>query len=192
MPDLSKKFRVLLTPDLRAEFEAMVRKKSLGTAKIRRATVLLMADEAHSEGGFHDWEIAEEVGLCERQIVRIRQKFVKAGPQSTLTRAIRSDAGVRRTLDGRAEAAVHHDRLQHGTRGPRPLDAADAVRRTAAAQNREVRLLRNGTTNAQKNKLRPWAAERFCIAEADHPHESSHRWKKSSTSTKRRTTTAAR
>ena len=105
MPDLSKKFRVLLTPDLRAEFEAMVRKKSLGAAKIRRATVLLMADEAHSEGGFHDWEIAEEVGLCERQIVRIRQKFVKAGPQSTLTRAIRSDAGVR--LRARRSSRAH-------------------------------------------------------------------------------------
>ncbi len=47
MPDLSKKFRVLLTSDARAELEAIVRKKSLGAAKIRRATVLLMADEAH-------------------------------------------------------------------------------------------------------------------------------------------------
>ncbi len=133
MPDLSKKFRVLLTSDARAELEAIVRKKSLGAAKIRRATVLLMADEAHPDGGCHDWEIAEEVELCERQIVRIRQKFVKTGPQPTLLRAIRSDAGVRRALDGRAEAQLITIACSTAPEGPRPLDVADAVRRTEAA-----------------------------------------------------------
>ena len=72
MPDLSKKYCALLTPETRSESELIVRRESLGVAKIRRATILLLADEAHPEDGWHDWEIAEEVGLCERQIVRIR------------------------------------------------------------------------------------------------------------------------
>ena len=46
MPDLSKKYCVLLTPETRAELELIVRRKSLGAAKIRRATILLLADEA--------------------------------------------------------------------------------------------------------------------------------------------------
>ncbi len=104
MPDLSKKYKVNLSPEIRAELEAIARKTSAGVAQVRRAKILLMADEAHPDGGYADWQIAEEVGLCERQVVRIRQKFVKSGVQPTLTRATRSDAGIRRVLDGKAEA----------------------------------------------------------------------------------------
>lgn len=106
MPDLSKKHCVMLTSEARAELEAIARKTSAGVAQVRRATILLMADETHPDGGYADWEIAEEVGLCERQVVRIRQKFVKSGVQPTLTRAVRSDAGTRRAIDGRAEAQL--------------------------------------------------------------------------------------
>jgi hypothetical protein len=84
--------------------EAISRKSSAGVAKVRRANILLMADEAHPDGGYADAEIAEQVGLCERQVVRIRQKFVKSGVQPVLTRATRSDAGTQRALDGKAEA----------------------------------------------------------------------------------------
>jgi hypothetical protein len=89
---------------MRAELEAITRKTSLGVAQVRRAKILLMADEAHPDGGYADWQISEEVGLCERQVVRIRQRFVKSGVQPTLVRAKRSDAGTRRALDGKAEA----------------------------------------------------------------------------------------
>ncbi len=100
------KYQVLLSSPVRAELEAVVRKTSAGAAKIRRAKILLLADEAHPEGGHADWEIAEEVGLSERQVVRIRQKFVKTGVQPTLTRAKRFDAGTPRVIDGRVEAQL--------------------------------------------------------------------------------------
>lgn len=106
MPNLTAKYRVVLTPEARAELEAVARKSSAGAAKIRWAKILLMADESHSDGGYSDWEIAEEVGLCERQVVRIRQKFVKSDLASTLVRRTRRDAGVRRVIDGRAEAQL--------------------------------------------------------------------------------------
>jgi hypothetical protein len=104
MPDLSKKYKVALSPEKRAELEAIARKTSLGVAQVRRAKILLLADEANPDGGYPDWHIAEEVGLCERQVVRIRQRFVKSGVQPALVRATRRDAGTRRVLDGKAEA----------------------------------------------------------------------------------------
>jgi hypothetical protein len=104
MPDLSKKYKVALSSEIRAELEAIARKTSVGAAQVRRAKILLMADEAHPDGGYSDWQIAEEVGLCERQVVRIRQRFVKSGVQPALVRATRRDAGTRRVLDGKAEA----------------------------------------------------------------------------------------
>ncbi len=104
MPTSSVKYRVLLTPEVRVELDTLSRKTSAGAARIRRAKILLMADESHSDGGYPDWEIAEEVGLSERQVVRIRQKFVREGLKPTLAREVRSDAGTQRVIDGKAEA----------------------------------------------------------------------------------------
>jgi hypothetical protein len=106
MPNSPIKLQVLLSPEVRAELETVARKTSAGVATVRRAKILLMADAAHPDGGYPDWEIAEEVGLCERQVVRVRQKFVKSGVLPTLVRAVRCDAGTRRTIDGRAEAQL--------------------------------------------------------------------------------------
>jgi len=106
MPDLSQKFKVELSAEVRAELQAECRRQSVSAARVRRARVLLMSDENHAEGRRRDWEIAEVVQLSERQVVRIRQQFVKEGIQSTLQRHTRSDAGTRKVLDGKAEAQL--------------------------------------------------------------------------------------
>ncbi|HWE37099.1 MAG TPA: helix-turn-helix domain-containing protein [Isosphaeraceae bacterium] len=72
----------------------------------RRARVLLLADADDPEGRRTDTQIAAIVGLTEKQVKRIRWKFVAEGPAATTTREARSDAGTRRTLDGRAEAQL--------------------------------------------------------------------------------------
>jgi len=101
---MPEKLKVELSASARAELEVVVRQSSAGVAKVRWARVLLMSDEAHPEGRRCDWEIAEAVGLSERQIVRIRQKFVREGAPATLERSTRCDAGSQRALDGKAEA----------------------------------------------------------------------------------------
>jgi len=58
MPDLSKKLKVFLSPEYRAELEAICRRKSVAAAKVRRARILLMSDERHRDGRRHDSEIA--------------------------------------------------------------------------------------------------------------------------------------
>ena len=101
MPRLEHKYHVVLTAEARAELEAITRMHTVGAAKLRRAKILLM-----SADGETDVDISEEVGLCERQVVRIRQKFVKSGVQPALTRATRKDAGIPKVIDGRAEAQL--------------------------------------------------------------------------------------
>lgn len=191
MPDLSKKFRVLLTAEVRAEFEAIVRRTSEGVAKVRRARVLLMADEAHPDGGYHDREIAAEVGLCERQIVRIRQQFVKSGPQPTLSRATRCDAGVRRALDGRGEAqlvAIACSTPPEGRDHWTLQLLCDELRRLKIVKSiccetvRQVLKKTNCGLGMRSDSASPRRTDRG----------SSRGWKKSSTCTKQRTTTATR
>lgn len=110
MPDIARKFKVELTIEERKELEALVRKQSMGAARHRRARILLLADAIHPDGRRTDANIAELVGLCERQIVRIRQQFVREQDARPVTRACerkpRGPAPERRRLDGNAEAQL--------------------------------------------------------------------------------------
>lgn len=101
MPDLTKKLKVELSAAQRSEFDAVCRRPSVVAAKVRRARVLLMSDEAHPDGRRRDWEIAEAVGLSERQVVRIRQQFVREG---TAVLEFKPRPVVPGKLDGEAEA----------------------------------------------------------------------------------------
>ncbi len=105
MPNLNAKFRVRLTVEQREALQAICRRQSVAAAKVRRARILLMSDENHANGRKRDWQIAEAVGLSERQVVRIRQQFVREGDPA-LDRKQRSDAGVSKTFDGKAEATL--------------------------------------------------------------------------------------
>jgi transposase len=101
MPDVSKKLKVFLSAEYRADLEAICRRQSVAAAKVRRARILLMSDESHPDGRRHDSEIAEVVGLCERQVVRIRQQFVREGEPALERKPRPSSPGK---LDGPAEA----------------------------------------------------------------------------------------
>lgn len=191
MPNLAAKYRVVLTPEARADLEVVARKSSAGAAKIRRAKILLMADEAHPHGGFADWEIAEEVGLCERQVVRVRQKFVKSGLASTLVRSIRRDAGIQRAIDGRAEARLVTIACSTPPEGHDHWTLqmlCDELVRLKVLKSVCCETVRRSLkkTNCVPGR-RSASASRKPIGRA-----SSRGWRKSSTSTRNRSTSAAR
>jgi len=103
MPNTTKKLKVRLSTKQRRELVAICARHSVAAAKVRRARVLLMSDENHPEGRRRDWEIAEVLGICERQVVRIRQRFVREG-EIDLERKPRP--AVVGKLDGEAEAQL--------------------------------------------------------------------------------------
>ncbi len=76
-----------------------------GAAKVRRAKILLMADENHPDGRRPDWQIAEAVGLSERQVGRIRRQFVRGG-DPTLEPQAALGCGRPKVLDAKAEATL--------------------------------------------------------------------------------------
>ncbi len=103
MPDLTKKLIVCLSESQRSELEALCRRQSVGASKLRRARILLLSDTGHADGRRRDWEIAEAVDISERQVVRIRQQFVREG-ESVLDRQPRPS--VPGKLDGKGEATL--------------------------------------------------------------------------------------
>lgn len=184
---MSEKHKVELSAEQRTELERMSRQSSAGVARVRRAKILLMSDEAHPEGHRRDWEIAEAVGISERQVVRIRQKFVREGVEPTLARAVRTDAGSSRVLDGKAEA--HLVRLACST----PPEGRDKwtlellcdelcrlqIVRSVCRETVRQALKKTNSSLGGPND----SASRKRIA-----HGSSRGWRKSLTSTRKRST----
>jgi hypothetical protein len=106
MRKTNEKYRVYLTDRQRRELEMVCRQQRCPAAKLRRARILLLADESHPAGHHLDEEIAELVGLCKRQVVRIRQQFVQRGVQPTLARKVRATPPRPYKFDGPAEARL--------------------------------------------------------------------------------------
>jgi transposase len=93
----TKRYRVELTDDERAELEAMLRRGRASARRLMRARVLLSAAEDRL-----DQETSAAVRCGERTVQRVRRRFVEGGLEYALSE--RPRPGAERLLDGRAEA----------------------------------------------------------------------------------------
>ena len=186
-----EKYKVKLSAATRRELESVVRQSSAGVSRVRWARILLMADEVHPEGRRCDWEIAEAVGISERQVVRIRQKFVRSGTEATLTRSTRSDAGSQKALDGKAEAQLV---LLACSTPPEGRDRwtltllVDELCRLQVVQS----ISRETVRKALKKTNCSHGSRSGSVSPQRTARDSSRGWKRSSTSTKKRTTKSIR
>ncbi|HET6574149.1 MAG TPA: helix-turn-helix domain-containing protein [Fimbriiglobus sp.] len=191
MPKSIAKHKVILSDEQRAELERMTRQSSIGVAKKRWATILLLADEAHPEGQHTDQEIAAEVQVSVRQLERIRKKFAQGGVDRTLARVTRCDAGVPKVLDGPAEAhlvtlccSTPPDGRDHWTLQLLCNELARLKVVTRVCPETVRQCLKK--TNSSPGRPNASASRR------PTGHGSSPRWKKSSTPTRPATTPSTR
>lgn len=93
----AKLYRVKLTSDERQELVELTSKGQVNARKMKRAQVLLKADE-----GLKDEAIMAAVSVSRPMVERTRQRLVEGG----LSKALNEDPrpGAKRKLDGRAEA----------------------------------------------------------------------------------------
>jgi hypothetical protein len=103
----AKRYRVRLEEDERKELDALASKGTGSVRRIRRAQMLLMADENQESGGWKDADIAKALGAHQRTVERTREKCVMEGIEAALnhTRPKRKRSKV---LDGAAEARLVH------------------------------------------------------------------------------------
>ena len=101
----AKIYRVTLEKEEREELTALVSKGSGNARRMRRARILLMADEAQANGGWKDADIAAALSASVRTVERTRQKCVEMGIEAALNhtqpKKIRN-----KILDGDAEARL--------------------------------------------------------------------------------------
>jgi len=128
----AKKYHVTLTPAEREQLKAIIGKGQQAAAKIRRAHLLLAADEA--EGGLKmtDAQIQTAYQVSLRTVERLRQRFVEEGFEVALK--AKSTGGPQTIkIDGAVEAHVIALRL-----GPAPEGRSRWTLRLLAEQMVEL------------------------------------------------------
>jgi hypothetical protein len=100
------KYVVDLNSQTRQHLEQIVRNGSSPAKRIMHARVLLLSDEHHPAGRYHDHEIAQILGLHLNSVARIRKTFVLQGEQSALERKKREIGPTPPKLDGHGEAQL--------------------------------------------------------------------------------------
>ncbi len=93
----AKKYIVTLTIVERQELLTLTRAGELSARKMKRAQILLKADE-----NWKDKEIIEALNTSRSTVERSRKRYVEGGLEKALNDDTRP--GARRKLDGRAEA----------------------------------------------------------------------------------------
>ena len=104
--DGSTKYIVQLTPQTRQRLESITRTGTSPAKKILHARVLLMSDEHHEAGHYHDHQIAPALNVHINTVARIRKLFVQQGEQPAVDRKPRQTPPVAPKLDGHAEAQL--------------------------------------------------------------------------------------
>ena len=101
----AKIYKVTLTNEERTQLTAIVSKGKGNARLIRRAQILLLADENQPDGGWKDADIAKALNAHVRTVERTRETCVQEGVDAALTHT-RPQKKRSKVLDGAAEARL--------------------------------------------------------------------------------------
>jgi hypothetical protein len=101
----AKIYRVTLTTEEREELTALVNKGKGPAGKLKRARILLMADEVQDNGGWKDADIVQALRTSQRTVERTRQNCVEKGVAAAINHT-RPRKTKPKVLDGAAEARL--------------------------------------------------------------------------------------
>ena len=94
-----KRYVVDLSKEESEQLERLTSKGTIGVRKLRRAQILLSANE-----GLTDRQIAQVIGASVSTVERVRKRFVEEGLEASLSERPRIGGALQRKLDGHQEA----------------------------------------------------------------------------------------
>ena len=158
-----KKYKVTLTAEERQHLHDLIAAGKAAARKLAHARILLKADAADGGPAWPDDRIAEALEVSAATVERVRQRFVEQGLEAALDR--KKQDRPSRERDARRPGRGPADRpgLLGPAGGPGGLDDAAAGRQAGRAGGRRRGLRRDGPAGAEKNELKPWLKEQWCI-----------------------------
>ena len=159
---MRKRYAVELTEDERGYLKGLIAAGTAPARKLTHARILLKADQAPGGPAWVDDAIAEAVEVSQPTVFRVRRQYVEQGLDAALhrrppTRRLRAQA------ERRAGGAPGGARLQRAAGRPGPLVAAPAGGPAGGAGDRRGGLVPDRAPRAQKNELKPWLKQQWCI-----------------------------
>lgn len=100
---MAKKYCVTLTGDERDHLEELTRRRSKKALPVKRAFMLLKADESPGAPAWTDERLAESYNASVRTVERLRQRFVEEGFEGALY-GKRREPRKEKLFDGEVEA----------------------------------------------------------------------------------------
>ena len=157
-----KRYRVRLSEEEQQGLRSLVSKGRAAAYKQTHARILLLCDENQADGAMKDEEIARALKLGTATVERVRRRGVEEGLEAALGRRQQLNRRQRK-LDGAGEA-----HLIALTCSQPPEGRAGWTLRLLADQLVECEIVdsistENGAPDAEKNKLKPWLKECWCI-----------------------------
>ncbi len=189
--DGSQKYVVELSAEARDRLESVARNGSAPAKKIAHARILLMSDEHHESGRYHDHQIAAALGVHLNTVARVRKQFVQQGEGPALERKARLTPPVPPKVDGNVEAALVALCCSEPPAG-RVCWTLSLLRQEAIGRKIVTSVCRETIRKTLKKtrfSLGQSSASAFRTAT---PPASSRRWNRCSTSTPNRGTTTSR
>lgn len=153
----AKQYHVHLTVEERHGLEQLLRRGTHPVRKLTRARILLKADE-----GLRDEEIAEVVETSVPTIERTRRRF---GEVRLATQSERSRPGNQPRLDEGGEARLIAEACSKAPGGAGAADDATVSGSGDRVAIGRVLLEGHGVAGTQKNELKPWGKQQWCLPE---------------------------
>ena len=143
---MKKKYIIRLTNTERQELRDLMRKG--------HAQILLLADEGDHDPGLRDAKIAEQIGVNERTVSRLRLRCVEQWLDAALERQPRKRERSR-VLDGDGEAQLVALMCGEPPPGQPTLDTTYDSRPTGGTWGRRLHIARSCTAGFKKTLLSP-------------------------------------
>ncbi len=155
---MGKKYIINLSDEERGELSELTNKGKTGARKLKRAQILLLADE-----GKTDREIAENIHVGVSTAERTRRRFVEGGSENALNE--RRRPGKKPLLNGRQEAILIAEACSDPPEGRSKwtmrLLADRIVELGVVGSISDDTVLRT----LKKNDIKPWQKKQWCIPE---------------------------
>jgi transposase len=103
---MRKIYIVRLTEEERTQLEEMTRKGKAAAYKLTHARILLQSDQSEQGLAMKDQQIAQNLGVTERSVARVRQRFVEGGLEGAINRKKQVSPSRRPKFDGDSEARL--------------------------------------------------------------------------------------